>query len=50
MILHLTMATEASGSTDCGWCAGLPASTLVESDLGLGEVRQETTRMEGVHA
>ena len=38
MILHLTMATEASGST-CGWRAGLPGSSHVEQLLGLGEVR-----------
>jgi len=29
MILHLTMATEASGSTDCGWCTGPSASAPV---------------------
>ena len=27
MILHLTMAMEVSGSTDCGWRAGLPSGT-----------------------
>ena len=49
MILHLTMATEELGSMDyC--CAGLLASAPIVSDLGLGEDRQETTRMEGVHA
>ena len=49
MILHLTMATEASGST-CGWRAGHPAARRRAELLGLGEDRQETTRMEGVHA
>ena len=50
MILHLTMATELSGSTECVWCAGPSASAPVDSGLRPGEVRQETTRMEGVHA
>jgi len=49
MILHLTMATEELGSMDY-WCAAQPASAPTDSDLGLGEDRQETTRMEGVHA
>ncbi len=50
MILHLTMAMEVSGSTECGWHASPPAGAPVEPDLDVGEDRQETTRMEGVHA
>ena len=49
MILHLTMATEELGSMDY-WCAGIPASAPTGSDLGHGEDRQVTTRMEGIHA
>ncbi len=49
MILHLTMATEELGSMDY-WCAGLPASESIGSDLGLDEDPQGTTRMEGLHA
>jgi hypothetical protein len=42
--------TEASGSTVCGWLACPPGEPCVASEPGRGEIPQETTRMEGVHA